>query len=406
MKKFLFTLALAGGCLIASAQEPEKEEIPQEEGYVFTDLNVLPTNSIKNQYRSGTCWCFSTLSFLEDEIRRVSGEEVNLSVMWIVRNIYFEKAVKYVRLHGSLNFAVGGASHDVTNGIRSYGIVPEEVYPGLNYGSELPEFNEIDAVLKAYVDAVIATADSKGGKLTTAWQRGLNGILDAYFGVMPDTFTYKGKTYTPQSFAASLPIQLDDYIDITSYTHHPFYTTFAIEVPDNWSWGTCYNVPLDEMMSIIDNSLDNGYTVAWGTDVSEKGFSRTKAIAIVPEMDITDLNETDAARWGDLSPAERDKMIYTFDKPGREKTITQEMRQEAFDNYETTDDHGMVIIGTAVDQNGNPYYKVKNSWGVTASPYDGFYYFSRPFVAYKTMSLMVNKKALPKEIRKKLGIKK
>ena len=405
MKRFLFTLVLAGVVFSAAAQEPEKKEEKKEEGYRFTDVKVLPTNAIKNQYRSGTCWCFSTLSFLEDEIRRAGGGEIDLAEMWIVRNIYFEKAVKYVRLHGSLNFAVGGAAHDVTNGIRDYGIVPEEIYPGLNYGTELPEFNEIDAVLKAYVDAVIATADANGGKLTTAWQTGLNGILDAYFGKMPEKFTYKGKEYTPQSFAASLPIKMEDYVDVTSYTHHPFYSTFVLEVPDNWSWGASYNVPIDDMMKIIDNALENGYTIAWGSDVSEKGFSRTKAIAIVPEVDLESMEGTEASRWGDLSPRERDNMIYKFDKPGKEKTITQEMRQEAYDNYETTDDHGMVIIGTAVDQNGNPYYKVKNSWGVTASPYDGYYYFSRPFVAYKTMSYMVNKNAIPKDIRKKLGLK-
>ena len=405
MKRFLFTLALAGVVFSAAAQEPEKKEEKKEEGYVFTDVKVLPTNAIKNQYRSGTCWCFSTLSFLEDEIRRAGGGEIDLSEMWIVRNIYFEKAVKYVRLHGSLNFAVGGAAHDVTNGIRDYGIVPEEVYPGLNYGTELPEFNEIDAVLKAYVDAVIKTAEATGGKLTTAWQEGLNGILDAYFGKMPETFTYNGKEYTPQSFAASLPIKMEDYVDITSYTHHPFYSTFVLEVPDNWSWGYSYNVPLDDMMRIIDNAIENGYTIAWGSDVSERGFSRTKAIAIIPEVDLESMEGTEASRWGDLSPRERENMLYKFDKPGKEKVITQEMRQTAFDNYETTDDHGMVIIGTAVDQNGNPYYKVKNSWGVTASPYDGYYYFSRPFVAYKTMSYMVNKNAIPKDIRKALKMK-
>lgn len=401
MKKFLFTLALAGLFGTVAAQEPEKKA---DEGYQFTDVKVLPTNAIKNQYRSGTCWCYATCSFLEDEIRKAGGGEVDLAEMWIVRNIYFEKAVKYVRLHGHLNLAVGGASHDVTNAIRDYGIVPEEIYPGLNYGTELPEFNEIDAVIKNYIDAIVTTADKTGGKLTTAWQDGLNAILDAYFGTRPEKFIYNEKEYTPKSFAESLPIKMEDYVDITSYTHHDFYSTFVLEVPDNWSWGYSYNVPLDEMMQIIDNALDNGYTIAWGSDVSEKGFSRSKAIAIVPEVDLASMEGTEAARWGDLSPRERENMLYKFDKPGKEKVITQEMRQIAYDNYETTDDHGMVIIGTAKDQKGNPYYKVKNSWGVTASPYDGYYYFSRPFVEYKTMSYMVNKNAIPKSIRKKLGL--
>ena len=394
MKKLLALLLSAGAILPIAAQEPQQKD----EGYNFTDGKLVPTTSVKDQSRSGTCWCFSGLSFIENEVIKAGGPELDLSEMWIVRNCYFEKAVKYVRLHGNLNFAVGGADHDVTNAIRDYGIVPQEVYPGLNYGTEKPDFSEIDAVLKAYVDAII-----KGRKLTTAWQAGLNGILDAYFGKMPETFTYEGKEYTPKSFAESLPINIDDYVSISSYTHHPFYSQFVIEIPDNWAWGTVYNVPLDEMMAIIDNALDNGYSVEWGTDVSERGFSRTKAIAIVPEADIESMSGTEAERWGKLTDREKENELYKFDKPGKEKVITQQMRQEAFDNYETTDDHGMVIIGKAADQYGNPYYKVKNSWDVLP-PYDGYYYFSRPFVEYKTMSIMVNKNAIPKALRKKLGL--
>jgi len=371
-----------------------------DKGYKFTDGKLVKTTSVKNQFRSGTCWCFSGLSFIENEIMRAGGEEMDLSEMWIVRNIYFEKAVKYVRLHGSLNFAVGGASHDVINGIRDYGIVPEEVYPGLNYGTDKPHFNEIDAVLKAYVDAIIKNPNKK---LTTAWQNGLNAILDAYFGKMPEKFTYKGKEYTPKSFAASLPINIDDYVSIGSFTHHPFYTKFVIEVPDNWAWEAIYNVPLDEMMAVVDNAIDNGYSVEWATDVSERGFSRTKAIGIIPEADVESMSGTEAERWGKLTDKEKEDALYSFDKPRKEKKITQEMRQEAFDNYETTDDHGMVIIGTATDQNGNPYYKVKNSWDVRP-PYDGYYYFSRPFAEYKTISVMVNKNAIPDAIRRKLGL--
>ncbi|MBQ2416975.1 MAG: aminopeptidase [Alistipes sp.] len=351
------------------------------------------------QFRSGTCWCFSALSYIENEIMRAGGEEMDLSEMWIVRNIYFEKAVKYVRLHGALNFAVGGAFHDVTEGIKKYGIVPQEVYEGLNYGTELPHFNEIDAVLKAYVDAIIKNPNKT---LTTAWQAGLNGILDAYFGKMPETFEYKGQTYTPKSFAESLPIKMEDYVSLSSFTHHPFYSTFVIEVPDNWMWASVYNVPLDELMAVIDNALANDYSIGWASDVSEKGFNRTKAIAVVPEDNVDNMSGTDAERWGAMTAKERDQALYSFDKPGKEKLIDQQMRQEAYDNYQTTDDHGMVIIGTATDQCGNPYFKVKNSWGVM-SPYQGYYYFSRPFVEYKTMSIMVNVNAIPAEIRAKLG---
>ena len=393
MKRLILSLLAAGALATATAQSHEPAV-----GYHMTDGKLIPTTSIKDQYRSGTCWCFSTLSFLENEIIKAGGPALDLSEMWIVRNIYFEKAVKYVRLHGSLNFAVGGAAHDVTNGIRDYGIVPQEVYPGFNYGTDKPEFAEIDAVLKAYVDAVI-----KGKKLTTAWQNGLNGILDAYFGKMPETFVYEGREYTPKSFAESLPIDIDDYVNITSFTHHPFYTEFILEVPDNWAWGKVYNVPLDEMMQIIDNALAEGYSIEWATDTSERGYNRTKAIGVIPEADIESMSGTEAERWGKLTDAEKEKELYRFDKPGKEKHITQELRQLAFDNYETTDDHGMVIIGTAVDQNGNSYYKVKNSWGIKP-PYDGYHYFSRPYVEYKTTSIMVNRNAIPKPIRKKLGL--
>ena len=392
MKK-LFVLAaiVLGFAVAASAQE----------GYKFTDQKVVKTVPITNQYRSGTCWCFSTLSYLEEEIMAVGGEQMTLSQMWVVRHAYFDKAIKYVRLHGNLNFAVGGAAHDVTEMIAKYGIVPREVYTGQNYGTELPEFNEIDNVLKAYVDAIIKNGN---GKLTPVWQDGLNAILDTYFGKRPETFTYNGKEYTPKSFAESLPIKMEDYIEISSYTHHPFYSTFILEVPDNWMWHSMYNLPVGEMMQVLDAALDAGRPVAWGTDVSEKGFSRTQAIGVIPEEVAKNSIGSDAERWGKLTDAEKQAMINNLEGPMKEKTITQEMRQEAYDNYLTTDDHGMVIVGTATDQKGNPFYKVQNSWG-ESGPYKGFYYFSRPFVEYKTMDIMVNKNIVPKEILKKLGLK-
>ncbi len=398
MKKLLLcTLAL---CLAlgAAAQNPDSVE-----GYRFTDGKIIRTTPVKNQNRSGTCWCYSTMTMLESEILRAGGPEMHLSEMWIVRHSFMDKAVKYVRLHGELNFAEGGASHDVTEGIKQHGIVPFEVYPGLNYGTDKPDFHELSAVLKAYLDAVIQA--SGGSKtLSTAWKRGFNAILDEYFGPCPETFTYEGKEYTPQSFAESLPIKMDDYVDLSSFTHHPFYEQFIIEVPDNWMWATVWNVPLDELMQTIDYALENGYTVAWGTDVSEKGFSRTKAIGIIPEADLEGMSGIEAEKWGKLTAREKEAALYKFDKPGKERKIDQQMRQKAFDNYETTDDHGMVIVGTATDQAGNQYFKVQNSWDVLP-PYDGFWYFSRPFVEYKTMSIMVNKNAVPKEIRKKLGWK-
>lgn len=401
MKNLMLSLIALCLALTAGAQTADTTSA---EGYRFTDTKIIPTTAVKDQSRSGTCWCFSTLSFLESEILRAGGPAMHLSEMWIVRHSFMDKAEKYVRMHGTINFAEGGASHDVTEGIKAHGIVPFEVYPGLNYGTEKPDFHELSVVLKAYLDAVVKTGDKSGKALSTAWKRGFDAILDEYFGPLPETFTYEGKEYTPETFAAQLPIDLDNYIDISSFTHHPFYSQFIIEVPDNWMWGTVYNVPLDEMMQIIDHALEQGYTVSWGTDVSEKGFSRTKAIGIVPEADTESMSGTEAERWGKLTDREKEAALYKFDKPGKERTITQQMRQTAFDNYETTDDHGMLIMGTATDQAGNRYYKVQNSWNVLP-PYDGFWYFSRPFVAYKTTSIMVNKQALPKEIARKLGLK-
>lgn len=400
MKRLFFILFSLCTALAATAQSPEAPAA-KPEGYQFTDIKILPVTPVRDQSRSGTCWCFSTMALLESEILKAGGAETHLSEMWIVRHTFMDKAEKYMRLHGELTFAEGGASHDVIEGIKAHGIVPFEVYKGLNYGTEKPDFHELSLVLKAYLDAVIKASADGSKTLSTAWKRGFNAVLDEYFGPMPEQFTYKGKKYTPQSFAASLPIDLDNYVDIASFTHHPFYTQFAIEVPDNWMWAPVWNVPLDELMAIVDNALANGYTIAWGTDVSEKGFSRTKAIGIIPEADLESAGGTEAEKWGKLSAKEKEASLYTFDKPGKERTITQQMRQEAFDNYQTTDDHGMQIVGTAVDQAGNAYYKVKNSWDDLA-PYGGYFYFSRPFVAYKTVSVMVNKNAIPKEILKKL----
>ena len=393
MKKFALVAAILFGVAISAFAQ---------EGYQFTDKKIIgKTVPITNQYRSGTCWCFSTLSFLEEDIIAFGGEEMTFSQMWIVRHAYFDKAVKYVRLHGNLNFAVGGAAHDVTELIAKYGIVPLEAYPGYNYGTTMPEFGEIENVLKSYVDAIIKNGN---GKLTTAWMNGLNGILDAYFGVRPETFTYNGKEYTPKSFAESLPVKMEDYLEFSSFTHHPFYSTFALEVPDNWMWGEMYNLPLEEMVAIVDATLEAGHPVAWGTDVSEKGFNGGKAIGVIPAAVEDNLIGSDAEKWGKLSDAEKRAKINNLEGPMKEKTITQEMRQEAFDNYESTDDHGMVIVGTAEDQAGNPFFKVQNSWG-ESGPYKGFYYFSRPFFEYKTMDIMVHKSMVPKEIKKKLGLK-
>ncbi|GET21617.1 aminopeptidase [Prolixibacter denitrificans] len=383
-----------------SAQDKEKSS--KEEGYHFTTVKELPHTSVKDQYRSGTCWAFSGLSFLESEMLRMGKPKVNLSEMFVVYHCYIDKAIKTVRLHGNLNFGPGGAFHDVTYVLKNYGIVPEDVYTGLNYGEKKHVHGEMDDVLKGIVDAVI---ENKNKKLSTAWEESVTGTLDAYLGDLPTKFEYKGKEYTPKTFANEYcGLNPDDYVEITSFTHHPFYSKFKLEVPDNWEWDEVYNVPLDEMMKIIDNSLNSGYTVAWAADVSEKGFSTSKkGVAVVPDADVKDMTNTELSKWEKLTAKEKNEQLYKLDKPGKEKHITQEMRQEAFDDWQTTDDHGMHIIGLAKDQNGTMYYKVKNSWG-DYNAWDGYFYASKPYVRYKTTCIMVNKNAIPKAIREKLGL--
>lgn len=372
-----------------------------EKGYKFTEVKTLATTPVKNQSSSGTCWSFSGTSFFESELLRQGKPEVDLSEMFIVRHSYMEKAEKYVRMHGATNFAAGGSTYDVMHVIKEYGIVPEEVYTGLNYGTDVHRHGELDAVLEAYVKAVVS---NKNRTLTTAWKEGFNGILDAYLGKLPEKFTYQGKEYTPKTFAASLGLNMDDYMSITSFSHHPFYETFAIEVPDNWAWAPSYNIPLDDFARIFANSIDKGYTVYWASDVSERGFAYNKGFAVVPDADLSDMTDSEKARWTKLTDSEKESQLYKLEEPGAEKKITQEMRQEAFDNYQTTDDHGMHIVGTAVDQKGNKYYKVKNSWGPNQI-YGGYFYASEPFVLYKTLNIVVNKNAIPDDIAKKMNLK-
>lgn len=383
-----------------SAQVDNKTE-EVKTPYQFTAVNDLSATSVKDQYSSGTCWSFAGIGFLESELLRMGKGEYDLSEMWIARHAYHDKADKYVRLHGKGNFSQGGATHDVFNAVREYGIVPEEVYSGLQYGTAKHEHSEVEAVLKGYMDAVVTNPN---GRLSTAWLDGVDGILDAYLGEVPETFIYNGKEYTPQSFAEELGLNMDDYVSITSFTHHPFYTQFAVEVPDNWAWGLSYNVPLEEMMEIIDNALLNGYSVEWAADVSEPGFQYSKGFAVIPAGTSSEASDLEWAKWETMSSNSRRAMIAKATEPIEEMEITQELRQEGYDNYETTDDHGMLITGIFTDQNGNTFYKVKNSWDVS-NIYDGYFFASAPFVAYKTMNIVVHKNAIPKDIRKELGIK-
>lgn len=361
----------------------------------------LPASPVKNQYRSGTCWSFSSLSFMESELMRMGKGEYDLSEMFVVRNAYAEKAEKYVRFHGEFNFGGGGAFHDATHVMKQYGMVPEEAYPGLLEGEEDHIHGELDAVTLAFVETIIK---NRNKKLSPAWKKAYNGILDAYLGEYPESFTYNGKSYTPRSFADELGINPDEYVEIGSYTHHPFYEQFVIEIPDNWMLDPVYNLPLDEMMEVIDHALNSGYTVAWGSDVSEKGFSWKNGVAIVPDDDLTDLEGTEKEKWEKLTDKEKTDAIYSFDGPVKEKVITQEIRQEQFDNYQSTDDHGMHITGMATDQDGKTYYKVKNSWGHDGHIYDGYFFASKAFVELKTIDIMVHKDAIPDHLKEKLGM--
>ena len=400
MDKFRDRGLLCSGCLIEGGSGGEcRHKKEEKKSYEFTLVKENPASSIKDQYRSGTCWSFSGIALLESELLKNGKGEYDLSEMWIVRNAYMEKAERYVRLHGNATFAAGGGFPDIPAMIKKYGIVPEEVYPGLNYGKDKHDHSELDKVLEGIVKP-IANAQT----ITPAWKTAFNAVLDAYFGPMPEKFTYQGKEYTPESFAQSLGLNFDDYIEIGSFTHHPFYEKFIIEIPDNWAMASIYNVPLDEMMSIIDEAIMNGYTIGWGADVSEKGFSWKNGVAIVPDEEKVDLTGSERDRWEKLTAAEKAKMAYSFDGTAKEKNITQQMRQEAFDNFETTDDHGMQIVGIYKDQKGTKFYKVKNSWAAE-NIYDGYFYASEAFVRYKTIDFQVNKNALSAEMRQKLNIK-
>jgi aminopeptidase C len=337
---------------------------------------------------------------LESELLRKGKPEYDLSEMFIVYHSYLDKADKYVRMHGGSNFAAGGSCYDVFYVLKNYGAVPQSVYEGLNYGEDKNRHGELDAILKSYVDAVIA---NKNKKLSTAWKRGFKAVLNEYFGVYPEKFNAGGKEYTPKTYAESLGLNIDDYVSLTSFTHHPFYTQFAVEIPDNWRGSESYNIPLDEFARVLDYAIDNGFTIAWATDVSEKGFSRN-GVAVNPETKIDNLPGSDQARWLNISQKEMEEKIYKLNRPQPEVQVTQELRQEGFDNYQTTDDHGMIIYGKAKDQNGTKYYLVKNSWG-TESEYKGLWYASESFVLHKTISIVVHKDAIPEDIKKKSGIK-
>lgn len=385
----------------ANAQETKAaKENPNKPKFTVVKENKI--TSIKDQNRSGTCWDYSTLSFFEAEILKATGKTYDLDESFVASKTYMDRAIQVVRLHGDCQFSQGGSAYDPLYCIQHYGIVPQGImpFPGSLYGDSLNNFNEFFAVMEPYVKA-IATSSAK--KISGQWKVGLQGILDAYLGQCPENFTYEGKKYTPKTFAASLGLNWDDYVSITSYTHHPFWTAFAVEVQDNWRNPLSWNVPMDDMARIIDNAVMNGYTVAWGGDVSEEGFTRQGLAYFYDTKKMESLTGSDMARWLKLSKTKKTSLIDSLGVNVPELVPTQEQRQERYDNWELTDDHGMLIYGIAKDQNGKEYYMVKNSWGETGE-YKGIWYMTKNFIIANTMDFMVNKNAIPKDIRKKLGI--
>lgn len=398
MKKIIVMAMMA--VLALNANAADKKDNPNKP--VFTVVKENPITSIKDQNRSGTCWDYSTLSYFEAEILKATGKTYDLCESFVANKTYFDRAVQVVRLHGDCQFSEGGSCYDPLYCIQHYGICPENAmpFPGSLYGDSLNNFKEFFGVLTPYVESV---AKSKNDKLSPAWKNGLQGILDAYLGKCPTTFTYEGKQYTPQSFAASLGLDWNNYVTFTSYTHHPFWTAFPVEVQDNWRNPNSHNVPLDDMMRIIDNAIMNGYTVAWGGDVSEEGFTRDGLAYMYDTKKIQSLDHSDMARWLKLTKTQKKNIVDSLGVNVPEVTPTQKQRQERFDNWELTDDHGMLIFGIAKDQNGKEYYMVKNSWGETGD-YKGIWYMTKNFIAANTMDFMVNKNAVPKDILKKCNI--
>ena len=407
MKQYFIMAALALTGLTATAQddvdsvavEPDSALVDPGKP-VFTTVVENPITSIKDQNRSGTCWAYSTLAFFESEILKATGKTYDLCEMFVANKTYMDRAIMSVRTHGDVSFSQGGSAYDVLYCLQHYGICPEEAMPlpGVPQGDSLANFNEFFDVMEPYVNAI---ANGKSQKLSPVWKKGLQGIIDAYLGETPETFEYEGVTYTPQTFAAGLGIGLNDYLSITSYTHKPFYSQFAVEVQDNWRWPMSWNLPMEDMMEVIDNAVKNGYTVAWGGDVSEEGFTR-KGLAIAYDTEqVQNLAGSDKAHWLKLTRSEKTEKYDSLGVNAPEVVPTQEMRQKAYDNWETGDDHGMLIYGIATDQNGREYYMVKNSWGEYGD-YKGTWYMSKNYIAYKTMDFLVNKNAVPKHIIKKM----
>lgn len=398
--RFLLLLFITATITITAQKGKTTAPVSSDEGYKFTPVVELKATPVKNQAATGTCWCFATTSFIESELLRTGKEEYDLSEMFIVRNNYVSRMKDNYLRQGNGNLGPGSVGHDWMIEFVKNGIVPDEVYRGLNYGSPTHNHSE----LQAFVNAVAAVPVQRKNE-SEQYYNIVDGVLDAYLGKLPETFNYKGQSYNPKSFAASLGINPDDYVEITSFSHFPFYTRGVVEIPDNWRMEKYYNVPLDELIEIIDFSFSKGYTVNWDGDVSEKGFSHSKGVAIIPEvMKTDDYSATDRARFEKMNAQERTEEAYKFLGPFPEVKVTQEYRQKGFENFTTTDDHLMHLTGVVKDQKGTKYYITKNSWGTERNPFGGYLNMSESYVRAKTISIMVHKNAIPASIKSKLGL--
>ena len=400
MKKSLFAIvALTLVITPLSAQKKNKETTVTPEGYKFTTVVSLPATPVKNQSATGTCWCFATTSFMESELLRLGKGEYDLSEMYVVRNTYKNRIRDNYLREGRGNLGEGSLSPSWLRVFNEYGIMPQEAYTGISYNSPVHNHRE----LQAYIEAVTAVP-LKNKQMSAESQEVTDAILDIYLGEVPGTFTYKGQTYTPKSFAASLGLDMNDYVNITSFMHFPFYTQGVLEVRDNWEMTRFYNVPIDEMIMIMDNALSKGFSVDWDGDVSEKGFSHSKGVAVNPDVtNIDNFSVTDRARFEKMPVQERMAEVYKFEKPYPEIDVTQEIRQKGYETFVTTDDHLMHLTGMVKDQNGTKYYMTKNSWGTERNPFGGYLNMSESFVRAKTIYIMVHKDAVPADLRQKLG---
>ncbi len=400
------TIVFLGSALFAALSVfialPGQAQVAQSDtAYVFDTVAAVPVTSVKDQHRSGTCWAFAGISFLEAEAMRIDGAETDLSEMFVVRHAYAVKALKYVRQHGSSNFGPGGQAHDVTNVLREYGLVPEEAYQGLETGEDKHDHGEIDVVLRSFLDAILK---NRGGKLSPVWFEAYNAILDVYLGRLPEQFIVDGQDYDPHGYAAGIGLNPDDYVEFTSYNIYPYYRQVMLEIPDNWSNDRYYNLPVDEFVEVALHALENGYSVCWDGDVSDRGFSHKNGLAILPDRKVESMEGTERARWESLSETERSRELYSFEKPGEERDVDQEMRQDHFNSYQTTDDHLMHLTGLVKDQNGNIYFITKNSWDDDSNESGGYLNMSVPYFRLNTVAFMVHKDAIPRSVAKKIGL--